>query len=182
MSRTAAALVALLLASAPVSAQSYPIDDGSILIGGSAAFTSQGFEDEDERTTTLSINPTFGYFITEGFAVGGEALIERISFDGDASTVLGIGPFLAYFFGGPGSRTYPFVQAGVAYRSTSVEGIDLSGFGADVSVGAAFMVARNAAITAEAFAQFASFSLEGSDESIGSNTYGLRAGVGVFIY
>jgi hypothetical protein len=182
MARSLLALAALVLLATAASAQGYPTDKGSILLDGAISFTSQGFEDVDERATNINVNPSLGYFIMPGLAIGAEVLLDKTSFDELSSTSLGVGPFVAYFFGGPASRTYPFISAGVNYVSNSTEGVDTSGLGAEVAAGAAFMVARNAALTASAFAQFSSFSAVGSDESFGSNTFGVRGGVAVFIF
>lgn len=53
---------------------------------------------------------------------------------------------------------------------------------ADISAGVAITMARNAALILEAFAQFASLSADGANDSVGTNTYGARAGVNVFIF
>lgn len=160
----------------------YAIDKGSFLVGGTAGFQSQGYEDVDGRQTTITLNPTAGTFIVPGLAIGGEAIITRTSFDDLSSSTLGIGPFLAYFFGGPDSGTFPYFSGGVSYVSNDTEGTTLSGFGADVAAGVAIMLARNAAISLEGFAQFSSLSADGFEGSLGSNTFGARGGVSVFIY
>ena len=176
------ALLSLLLASPAVAQPTFAVDKGSILLGGSAGFQTQGFEDVEGRISTITINPVFGIFLTRGLAVGAEVIINRTSFEDVSVNTLGIGPLLAYYFGGPESQAFPFLSGGVAYVSNSNDGFDTSGVGADISAGVAIMMARNAALTFEAFAQFVSLSAEGVDESTGANTYGVRAGVNVFIF
>lgn len=176
-------LVALLIAP-NVLAQSYAIDKGSYLLGGTVSFSSEGGDDilyGGERVSTLTLNPSFAYFVTSGLALGADVLYSSASSGGASITSLGLGPNLAYFFGGPTSSAYPFISAGIAYTSTDV-GVTLSGFGADVSGGVTFMVARNVGLTAEAFFQTSSLSADELDDSFGMNTFGLRGGVTAFIF
>ncbi len=176
-------LTALLLAPSAL-AQSYPIDQGSYLLGGTASFTSQGDDDDDgERLTTFELSPSFSYFVTPGLAVGAEMFYISNEFLGRSSTSTGIGPQLAYFFGGPSSKSYPFVAAGVSYTSMKFS-TTYSGFSADLSGGMVFMVARNVGLTAEAF--YRTLSLSGDndfgDDDFSTNAIGIRGAVTAFIF
>lgn len=183
MHRVLFALAALLLAPGAL-AQSYPIDKGSYLLGGTVSFTSQGDDDDDgERLTTLELNPSFAYFVTPGLALGADMFYVSREFIGRSSTSTGIGPQLAYYFGGPTSKSYPFLAVGVSYTSMDF-GVTYSGFGADLSGGMVFMVARNVGLTTEAFYQVLSLSADTDfgDDEFSTNAIGIRGGVTAFIF
>ena len=172
-------LFALLLTPA-VLAQSYPVDKGSYLLGGTVSFTSEGGDfvsvGSDDRRTTLSINPRFALFVTPGLALGAAVSYSRTSIADAAATSFGIGPELAYFFGDAASEIYPFLAAGVSYTSLDIGSRSLSGFGVDFAGGVVFMVARNVGLTAEAFYQTSSLS------ELDSDAFGIRGGVTAFIF
>ena len=48
--------------------------------------------------------------------------------------------------------------------------------------GAAFMIAKNTAITAGVYSLFESRKHEGTDDSIGGNAFGLEVGIDVFVF
>jgi outer membrane protein W len=175
---TILASVLMFAFSANVYGQTYATDRGSFLIGGTAGFSSQGFDGGD-RITTVLVNPQFGYFIVPGLAIGAEISVSSISFGGDSVTDLGIGPFLAYFFGDATSTMFPFVGAGMAY--TSSDG-DLTTLGGEVQAGLVFMVARNVGLTTAAFGRYTSTSVSGFSGSLSGNAFGVRAGVTAFIF
>lgn len=186
-------LLTLTLAALPAAAfaqPASPIDKGSVRLGGTISFTSQGgdlYEDGDgDRASTVLLNPSLGFFVSPGLSLGGEVLVQRQS-QGDFSvTSLGIGPELAYFFGGPGSSAYPFVAVAALYTNTTIDepGDDFSfgGFGVQLSGGATFMVARNVGLTAGAFYFTESLSADGQDGSVSGNTFGIEGGVTAFIF
>lgn len=185
MHRILFVLAALFFAS-DAFAQEYAIDKGSYLLGGAISFTSQGGDiagDSDERLTTLTINPNFAYFVTPGLALGADVLYTSTSFSGNSNTSVGIGPQLSYFFGGPESSTYPFINAGVNYTSLDI-GETVSGFGADFGGGIVFMVARNVGLTVQAFYQFSNLSADTDfgEFDLDSNTFGVQGGVTAFIF
>lgn len=158
-------------------AQDYAIDKGSFLVSGSLNFSSSGSGRDDNRSTVLSINPDFSYFVTSGLAIGASASVSRFSSGDDSATSFGVGPRIAYYFGGPTSTLFPFVSAGVNYSDT--EG--LSALGADLAAGAVIMIARNVGLNGEAFYQTARFSRDDGSE-FSRNSFGIRGGVTVFVF
>ena len=69
-----------------------------LLVGGSASFTSTGFgDDDDDRVTSILVNPSVHYFLIPRLALGGSLTLRRQSFGDDAVTALGLGPRAAYF-------------------------------------------------------------------------------------
>src|SRR5690606_33508685 len=85
--RLALGLALLLLAPSLVQAQSYAIDKGSLMIGGTAGFSSTGGEGTDDRLTQILINPSLQYFVTRGLAFGGEVTLQHFSRgDSEATT------------------------------------------------------------------------------------------------
>ncbi len=170
-------------------AQDYAIDKGSFILGGSANFTSQGgdlYEADDERLTSIGLNPLLLYFVLPGFGIGGDLLINRVSQGDFSQTSLAVGPTIAYFFGNSESKVFPFVSASPLFSSTSVdvgdEDISGSGFGFSGEAGAAFMLARNVAITGGVFYLYEKIDIDEFDESLNGNTVGVALGITAFIY
>lgn len=188
MNRVLLLLSALLLAPS-VLAQSYAIDKGSYLLGGTVGFTSQGGDLYDagdgDRATTITLNPTFGYFVTPGLAIGGNVQFQKTS-QGDFSTsTVGIGPSLAYYFGQPTSKVYPFISASVGYSSLSADAgsfgsTSISGYQFGVTGGLSYMLARNVALTGGVFYQNQTFTESGMSAS--GDTFGFQGGVTAFIF
>ncbi len=178
--------LALVLTVAPSAfAQTYAIDKGSYLLGGTVSFTSTGGDtlfDEDERLTEFSINPDLAYFVIPGLALGANVSYSRISERNFSFTTIGIGPSIAYYFGGPANKAYPFVAGSVLYASSDG---DISGFGSELAGGVSYMIARNVGLTGEAFYRLSRLSgdvFPGVERDFDSNTFGLRGGVTAFIF
>lgn len=188
MYRILLVLSAFLIAPA-VFAQSYPIDKGSYLLGGIVGFTSQGGDLYEtvggDRGTTITINPTFGYFVTPGLALGGDVQFQKTSQGDFSTTTIGIGPSLAYYFGQPASKVYPFISGNVGYASLSADAGDfgsesINGYQFGVSGGLSYMIARNVALTGGVFFQNQTFTESG--ESASGDTFGFQGGVTAFIF
>ena len=188
MHRLLFVLAALLLAPG-VFAQSYPIDKGSYLLGGAVSFSSQGGDlftgNDSDRLTTVSVYPTFAYFISPGLALGGDVQFQKSSQGDFSSTTIGIGPSIAYYFGQPTTRTFPFIGASIGYTSLSFDSGDfgsdgINGYQFGVTGGLSHMIARNVALTGSLFYQNQTFSESG--ESASGDTFGFQGGVTAFIF
>ena len=158
-----------------------PVDKGSISLGGAACFASAGGElHGDDRMTTIALNPSVLYFVVGGLAIGGEVRFTRMSSGDESDTSWGVGPKLAYFFfGGTDSPVHPFVAASYDY-SRAVDWYTASEI--TCAAGAAFMVARNVALTGEAFYAIESSRADGADASLDGDVFGLRLGIATFIF
>lgn len=196
----------LLLGSQLVVAQKSPIDQGVFGLDGTVSLRSQGgdiysAEGSDDRQTTASIEPAGFYFITPGFAVGGQLRLARSSQDVATSTTFGIGPTALYYFGEPDTEVFPFVGANLLLlrRSSSVdlgsvdlgsgigpvdlgeEDIALTGLAFDIQAGFTYMLARNVGVTTAAF--FLYERLGGDiEETLSGNTVGVQVGITAFIF
>lgn len=96
----------LLVISAGLLAQSEkPIEKGQMMLGGGGSF-GYGSELSDESETTsgnvsFSLNPSVGFFVAHGFALGVTPSISFTSSFGDYTnnyTTLGLGVFLVKYF------------------------------------------------------------------------------------
>jgi hypothetical protein len=161
---------------APLSA----LDRGSLLLGGQAHFESTGESGDDEfdfRVSRLSINPALQYFVAPGLAVGGELIVERIALGELASTTIGIGPRLGYYFGGAGAAVHPFIAtSGTFYYSPTDES---TAIGVRPSLGLLVMLARSVGITGEGFFRYDAALSEGEGST---NTFGFAAGLAAFLF
>lgn len=184
--RLVAAFLLIVALAAPAAAQDYPVDQGAILLDGAVSLISQGGELYEnaggDRYNSLLLNPTVLYFVAPGVAVGGELYVENAS-QGDASrTTIGVGPTLAYFFGGPDSSVYPFVGGKILYGSTNTEGVDASGLGFGFGAGANFMLTESVAISTQVDYTIENLSVDQLDESFSGNTLRLLIGVAAFLF
>ncbi len=179
-----------------VSSQSFPIDKGSKLLSGSFAFTSAGGDlyenSKDERATTILLNGSFGYFVSQGFNVGGKLLFNRQS-QGDYSlTTWGLGPSVSFFFGDENSKAYPFVGATFMYTQTLVKDkyytgyyeqsveYDYSGTSLVFGGGVCYMLSSAVGLFTEVNYQIDNLSYE--DESVSGNKVNLMIGINAFLY
>ena len=161
--------------------QNYPIDKGSIILGGTASFQSLGGEDlrGDDRTSLFTLTPQFFYFVAPNFSVGAILNYQSISRGDFSDSAIGIGPTVIYFFGDASSNTYPFLGASYIYTSDedSYTKNDIRLMG-----GSAFMIAKNVSITGDVFYLIESYKSDNADDSVSGNTFGVEFGVTVFIF
>ena len=195
--------VMLFLISIPLLAQEFIVDKGVVNIGGTISFESRGgdlyevYEVYDEefvkemRVSVLSLNPSFLYFIMPNLSIGGEILYDHISAQEETFSLFGIGPKAAYFFGGEGRGSYPFVGASFLFAKPGEDGtitvarnfypegtlIRITPF-----VGMVFTVSKNVGVSVEAYAKIDSFKAKGGDKSYKGDILGLRLGIAGFIY
>ncbi len=67
-----------------LNAQSSPVDEGSVLVGGNANLATTSVDSDassDDGTTQFALNPTGQYLIVPGVAVGGNMLFGYASND-----------------------------------------------------------------------------------------------------
>lgn len=187
-------MVALgVLAIAPLvssaSAQSYAMDRGVWTVGGSASVTHSAFG-VNNGSTAISLFPSVGYFVLPGFVVA--ATLQYVHSTGNgyssASTGFGAGPRLAYYFGNGSASFHPYVAAAALVGSES------RGFMGSTSSngwwswrgagGIAFLLARNVAVTGEAFYGQIHYDLPDAVPSSSQTTdsFGLSFGLSLFLY
>ncbi|MGB8951193.1 MAG: outer membrane beta-barrel protein [Candidatus Aminicenantales bacterium] len=177
-------LFLLTLLTTTASAQTSPIDKGSINIGGMLSFQSYSGDLYGDGMSTTLLMPGFRYFIMRGLAVGADLMLIRQSGDDWSDTTTGIGPTVAYFFNTKSDQFYPYVGLRLQYyclssswnsHSDSMTGFDF-GFGG----GLAYMLKRNVAVTAEVGYHIQSLSYEGESES--GSVLSFMVGLAVFLY
>ncbi|GAB2556196.1 hypothetical protein [Spirosoma aerophilum] len=70
--------------------------------------------------TIISLQPTYGWFVSDGLAVGAGIPFFHISASGGGITQIGLAPFVRYFIGP--SQVKPFLGASVGVVNTSASG------------------------------------------------------------
>ncbi|MCP4705918.1 MAG: hypothetical protein GY865_15065, partial [candidate division Zixibacteria bacterium] len=109
------------------------IDMGSTIIGGSAFLSIESAE--GSSLTTISLMPTFGYFVSPGFMMGGTVSLLSMSSGGASVTAFGIGPELRYYFNANNidpeikGSMYPYLGAFVSFVGESGSDDNLTQFG-----------------------------------------------------
>lgn len=168
----------------------FAVDRGVILLDGQISFSNYGDEDSDNRTTNITINPMFGYFVIRHLVIGIE-LLESSTVQGDySSNDIGVGPMVAFYFGRQKSRVFPFIStslmmvfgstdSGNSYYETKYTD---SQFDINFAGGVTFMVAKNVGITGKGYFNLNSYKAEPDDEATTGNAFGFSIGVSTFIY
>jgi len=176
---------AFVLSASAANAQQHALDRGSIQIGGTASLTSRGDDDNDDRITTLSLNPHLHYFVVERFAIGADFIFGYSEFRTDISQwSLGIGPSVTYYFGAPASRVHPYLSARAAYAVVNIEtpltDTDGNQRSASAAAGLLTMLSNSVGVTTELFYQLVRTDI-GTVDSDG-NTFGLAVGIAAFVF
>ena len=165
-------------------AQDFATDRGSWLAGGTASLASHENDFDGERLTFVTFNPSVQYFVIPGLTVGGSLDLSYISQEDFANTLVGVGPEVGYYAGGPERRLFPFARARVTLLAASFNTGGGSGRNTnaslDLSAGGVLLIARNVGLTGEAFYQHTDFDFD--DEGSGSNSFGLRFGIAAFVF
>jgi hypothetical protein len=154
------------------------VDRGSLLVGGSAGWSSASTGGSDgSRFSTLMLNPSVLYFVAPGLALGGDATLVRYARDDNSSTSAGIGPAIAYYFGGARRPVYPFVSANVQYAHNSSLGDSYSTWGYMGSAGAVAMLDDAVGINGSLY-----FRNDRDNLDEWHNTVGLAFGISAFVF
>jgi hypothetical protein len=123
MKKVILSLAILTIAALSANAQTA---QGTWLLGGAAAFSSDSHSFPGEPTTTTStfaIAPNIGYFFADNFAAGANIAFGSVSETGaPSSSTFAIGPFARYYFLPIGDNAKLFGDAGIEFGSTSPGG------------------------------------------------------------
>lgn len=191
---TTALIVSLALA-IPVGAQEGPLQGGSILLGGSFAFNSDGgdlFENAaGDRITRISFSPNVAFFIADGVGLGLNLAYSRTSQGSVSSTQFGAGPCLYYFPGGGSASssvrgaTLPYLR-GIALFSvqTSDNGVTEATWNGtlfEIGDGFVHMLSEHAGLNVSAGYQLLSYK-DDADVTEDGNRIRLGLGLLVFLY
>ena len=68
--------------------------------------------------TIISLQPAYGWFVSDGLAIGAGIPFFNVSQNGSRATQIGVAPFLRYYLGS--SQVKPFLGASIGVVSTSV--------------------------------------------------------------
>ena len=198
----------LVLPAGAVQAQSdarNPVDKGSLMLDGSAFFSTQSgelYEDFDldgdstsggGSKTTISVMPMIAYFVAPGLMVGGEFRFTRQLLGDDKDTYFGFGPTAGYFFNMNRTRAdaqgmfYPYLKAFFSYGKQKREREDSSTEGTFMNfggqVGLVYMLSNT--VGADLSARYSRDTVDPEDEDLGSaDGTTLQVGIGItaFIY
>jgi len=181
-----------VLAIAPLvpsaSAQTYAMDRGVWTVAGSATVSHFNILGSDNGSTAISLFPSVGHFFLPGFLVAATLQYTHSSGSGSTSTGFGAGPRLAYYFGNGSASFHPYVAAAALIGSDSREFMGSSGSNGWWSWrgagGIAFLLARNVAVTGEAFYGQVHRDVPGALGSFSqtSASFGLTFGLALFLY
>ncbi len=160
-------------------AQEFGFEKGNVIIEGNLGFSTTNNKNAEVKNSTFSFNPKAGYFLTDKIAVGIELGVGTENEDNYAEGVdaqeksnqFGIGAFGRYYFLELGSRFKTYTELGAGYLQsqdeetvggTTVKDPKISGFGANLGIGANYFLTDNIAINF-AFTDLLGFSTAKAD-------------------
>lgn len=130
------------------SAKGVTFEQGDMFIEGSIKVSTGGDEDY------YALNPKFGYFLNNRFAVGGEISYSSLEDEGEEekTNVFGIGAFARYYFLEVDSRRFKaYAEAGLGFgrNKTEIAGIEDTdnSITANINVGLNYFITKNIAAT-----------------------------------
>ena len=166
------------------SAQSYAMDRGVWIVGGTASLS------HGASSTAMSLSPQVGYFFARGLAGVATLDYTRGWYQTEDQEIYGLGPGLTYYFRHGPARLHPFLSASGRYQQITVStqvafpGVPRSRhyFAWEGSGGLALLLARNVGATGAAY--FTQFIIpeNAPAPSQTSNQYGLRFGISIYLY
>ena len=162
MKRTIILLFFLVLFGSTCFGADYAVDKGANMFGITAAYINATGDLYQEMPNAILVMPSISHFLVRNFAVGGDLLLFRTVLGGKTSTTWGIGPKISYFFGGKGSKSYPYLTTGFYYLRNDVAGGaeefenidflprgDISGTRLKIGAGASWMIDQHLGLLAE---------------------------------
>ncbi|MDD2512009.1 MAG: outer membrane beta-barrel protein [Proteiniphilum sp.] len=145
---------------------------GNWIVSGNSSLqvSSSKLEGAGSSTTTVVFNPSLGYFVTDGLAVG--ASVNLLSSDG--TTVYAILPAVSYYFQTQ-SQVKPFVEVGIGYGGISADSDSSGGLVLGADAGIVYLINQNIGINLGM--QY----LRGDYDGFVNNTFGGVLGFSIFI-
>lgn len=143
--------IAVFTISNTVNAQ---IQKGNIMVGGSIADLSLGFN--DGSNTTFTLNPKVGWFIQNRIALGADLLFGVAHTKGIEGSLInyGVGAFGRYYISDPTievirrSRFFIEANAGIQGENRTKGGSSTNGFGYGIGPGFAYFITSNIGLEA----------------------------------
>ena len=175
-----AGLVFLLVVPGLSAAQVPALEQGSMLIGGSAGFSSSR-GDGGSRFTNIGVAPSVQYFVVPGLAVGGSLPLGALFRDDETSVRFGIGPAATYFFVQAGPL-HPFLDASVRYEVNQMVDDDRRSTTLGYDAGLGVMAFLNEAIGVHARLYYRASHSEFEGQESEFDTLGLSMGVSTFLF
>ena len=180
--RTLAFAAALAIPASPLCAQA-ALEQGSMLVGGSAGANVRSYDGSDDSILTVSLFPRAEYFIADRFAVGGTVGLGYSSSGDENTTSFSVGPALTWY---PMERdgAIPYLRAGAGWGRSSHSGGFLDGeadfWSLDAGVGLLLLLNEAVGLETELFVQRTSSENVVAGD-LESTSGGLRLGFAAFL-
>ena len=178
-----------MLAATAMAADS-PVDKGSLILGGSASFTSMGgnlYKEGGKSSSLILLAPSVGYFVSPGVELGAKIGFSSLSVGGSSLNTLSLGPEIGYYFPS-GSNVeikgslYPYIKAFFLYSSQKADGWSKSITGTTFGGQGGINYMLSKAVALDAFASLQSDSKSAGDVSVSGTILMLGVGITAFTY
>ena len=177
-----------------------PFEKGTLIGTGGFTYSNSGgelYNQDGERTTQFSFNPSISYFVTSGLALGLRGSISYTSRGGQTGTGLGIGPEVSYYLRKKRDAKarvvmakgtiVPYFSAGAMFSGTSGNyptqwgNYDYKNSGTTLDLGAGFlyMLSQGYGIFVRASFEYSTKSQNGGDSKHG-NRFVITGGLSAF--
>lgn len=151
-------------------------EKGNFVISGSSSFSvvNSSIEKIDHSsTTTITLSPSFGYFVTNNVAIGLDVSLISIS----GSTSYGVRPTVSYYLNN-GNRFIPKASLGIGYAGTSIDDVNVGGLSINAGLSGVYMMMRNVGLSIGLVYERNMYSFEGI--KLNQNNFGGAIGFEIF--
>ena len=165
-----------------------PTSKGTINLNGNLSFSSQSYEEGNDNTNVLTLNPQVGVFLIDNLSLGLSLSYDRISLGSSSNTNWGIGPNLRYYFNSENVK--PFLSIGYSYTETftSLNDDKWKGHQFILGGGLDYFIARNVALETTVSYKFNTVTIPESYNAFYRNleqkskTFLIGIGINFFLY
>ena len=116
-------------------------EKGKWTVSGNTSLQILNSSNGDDNSTTVTLNPSAGYFVANNLAVG--ASLALTSQEGASS--FSILPTAIYYFP-TASQVKPYLQAGIGYGNVKVSGFSMGGLAIGGGAGIAYFINKNVSL------------------------------------
>ena len=176
----------LFLLASSVHSQDNPMGRGSLMLSGTASFSSAGgnlYKDaDDNRLNFIALSPSANYFILNNLFLGAGLGYLSLSQGDKTLSALGAGPNLGYAFGGSQSKTRLYLFASFRYDGFKMDDRSRSGTESAAGLGLIVFGSERLGLTVEGSYRILANKLEDADKNEYCDVIGVGIGLAGFLH
>ncbi len=179
-------LTAALALPAALTAQTSTTHRGSLLVGGSAGFSSMSSDSDAGRVSHLTLTPRLQAFVAPGLAAGAALGIDRWQQGEAMIREVGIGPILTWYVTPGSAPILPYLTGSATYGRRTAEntsGVETGSFlGYRAGAGAVYLLNPHVGLTGEVYFDAVRGRSEDAAQVTDRDTVGFALGLSIFLF